>query len=93
MGKYLDLAYSMKPGPNIGANENYARELMQLFTIGLWQLNPDGTLMLDFNGLPMPTYDQATVQQVALALTGWVYATPPGGGSSFEYAGAPMVPV
>ena len=93
MGKYLDLANSMKPGPNTGANENYARELMQLFTIGLWTLNPDGSLLLDFNGLPVPTYDQRTVAQVALALTGWVYATPPGGGSSWEYAGAPMVAV
>lgn len=93
MGKYLDLANSTKPGPNTGANENYARELMQLFTIGLWSLNPDGSLLLDFNGLPVPTYDQRTVAQVALALTGWVYATPPGGGSSWEYAGAPMVAV
>lgn len=93
MGKYLDLAYSTKPGPGGGANENYARELMQLFTIGLWQLNADGSLLLDNYGLPMTTYDQGTVAQMALALTGWVYATPPGGGSSYEYAGAPMVPV
>ncbi|GDY22582.1 hypothetical protein LBMAG56_39290 [Verrucomicrobiota bacterium] len=92
MGKYLDLAYSTKPGPGGGANENYARELMQLFTIGLWQLNADGSLLLDGYGLPMTTYDQRTVAQMALALTGWVYATPPGGGSSWEYAGAPMVP-
>ena len=92
MGKYLDLANSTKPGPGGGANENYARELMQLFTIGLWQLNPDGSLLLDSYGLPMTTYDQRTVAQMALALTGWVYATPPGGGSSYEFAGAPMVP-
>ncbi len=91
MGKYLDLAYSTRPGPGGSANENYPRELLQLFTIGLWQLNPDGSLLLDWNGLPIPTYDQRTVQQVALALTGWVYATPPGG-SGWEYFGAPMVP-
>ena len=49
----------MKPGSTGGANENYPRELMQLFTIGLWQLNPDGSQMLDAGGSPIPTYDQA----------------------------------
>ena len=78
MGKYLDLANSMKPGLTGGANENYARELMQLFTIGLWQLNPDGSRTTDASGNNIPSYDQATVRQVALALTGWTYATAPG---------------
>lgn len=71
MGKYLDLANSAKPGVGGGANENYPRELMQLFTIGLVQLNSDGSVAA---GAP-PTYTQATVQQVALALTGWTYPT------------------
>jgi hypothetical protein len=73
MGKYLDLARSTKPGPNGGANENYAREVMQLFSIGVYKLNLDGSQQLDAQGKPIPAYDQTTVQQVALALTGWVY--------------------
>src|SRR5262249_6546992 len=50
MGKYLDLARSTKPGPGGGANENYAREVMQLFSIGLYMLNPDGSQQLDGQG-------------------------------------------
>jgi uncharacterized protein (DUF1800 family) len=73
MGKYLDLANSVKPAPGSGANENYARELLQLFTIGVNRLNPDGSLALDAQGRPLPNYTQTEVQQVALALTGWVY--------------------
>lgn len=93
MGKYLDLANSNKPGAGAGANENYPRELMQLFTIGLWELNPDGSQKLDVGGAPIPTYNQATVAQVALALTGWTYATAPGNtpqNNNWEYFGAPM---
>lgn len=79
MGKYLDLANSTKPTATSAANENYPRELMQLFSIGLWKLNNDGSQQLDANGQPIPSYDQATVRQVALALTGWTYPTAPGG--------------
>jgi uncharacterized protein (DUF1800 family) len=60
------------------ANENYARELMQLFTIGLFQLNQDGTLQLDANGNPIPTYDQAAIQSFSKIYTGWTYPTKPG---------------
>ncbi|MCP5558530.1 MAG: DUF1800 family protein [Verrucomicrobiaceae bacterium] len=87
MGKYLDLANSAKPSLSGGANENYARELMQLFSIGLWQLNLDGSVKMDAALQPIPAYDQETVVQVALALTGWVYA-----GNSYENFTAPMVP-
>jgi uncharacterized protein (DUF1800 family) len=87
MGKYLDLAGSMKPGPQGGANENYAREVMQLFSIGLWQLNPDGSQKLDGQGHPIPTYDQTTIQQVALALTGWIYLN-----NAWEDFSAPLQP-
>src|SRR4029077_12766161 len=66
MGKYLDLARSTKPGPMGGANENYAREVMQLFSIGLYKLNLDGSQQLDAQGHPVSTYDQSTIQQVAL---------------------------
>ncbi|HZT57018.1 MAG TPA: DUF1800 family protein [Pyrinomonadaceae bacterium] len=78
MGMYLDLANSVKPSGTVGANENYPRELMQLFTIGLWKLNPDGSQQLDAQGNPIPTYTQTDVQQLARALTGWTYPTPPG---------------
>ncbi len=95
MAKFLDLANSMKPGSGGGANENYARELMQLFTIGLRLLNPDGSDVLDANNQPIPTYTQSTVAQVALALTGWTYATAPGAtpqSANWEYFGAPLEP-
>ncbi len=55
-------------------NENFARELMQLFTIGLWELNQNGTVRLNANGQPIPTYTQATLVEYARALTGWTYA-------------------
>lgn len=79
MGHYLDMVNSTKPGANGGANENYARELMQLFTIGLYKLNPDGSFQLDANNRPVPVYTQTDVRQLALALTGWTYPTPSGG--------------
>jgi uncharacterized protein (DUF1800 family) len=75
MGEYLDLRGNQKADPsrNLNPNENYAREVMQLFTIGLNQLWPDGTLKLDATGQPIPTYDQTVVIGVARALTGWDY--------------------
>lgn len=90
MGKYLDLANSTKPMNGGAANENYPREVMQLFTIGLWQLETNGTQKLSASGAPIPTYTQADVAQLALALTGWAYAQPPGG-YAYEWFGAPMV--
>ncbi|MBI5256720.1 MAG: DUF1800 family protein [Burkholderiales bacterium] len=91
MGKYLDLANSNKPmGGNGGANENFARELLQLFTIGLYRLNLDGSVQLDAAGQPVPAYDQATVGQLALAFTGWTYAG--SGTNNWENFSGPMVP-
>lgn len=90
MGKYLDLANSNKPNPGGGANENYARELLQLFTIGLYMLNPDGSLQLNGQGQPIPTYDQATIQQVALAFTGWTYPGP--ANNNWENFSGPLQP-
>ncbi len=77
MGQYLDLANSNKAGVGSGANENYAREAMQLFTIGLNMLNVDGSPQL-VNGNAIPTYLQPDVVHVAAALTGWTYPTAPG---------------
>jgi uncharacterized protein (DUF1800 family) len=79
MGAYLNMLNSAKPTSTEIANENYARELMQLFTIGLDALNTDGTLQLDSNGNPIPTYTEAQVQAFARAYTGWTYATATGG--------------
>ncbi len=55
-------------------DENYAREVMQLFSIGLWQLNQDGTRKLDANNQPIPTYTQDDIRGMAKVLTGWSYA-------------------
>ncbi|MCU7373802.1 DUF1800 domain-containing protein [Paucibacter sp. O1-1] len=89
MGKYLDLANSTRPSGMRGANENFARELLQLFTIGLLRLNPDGSVQLDGAGRPIPAYDQGTIQQVALALTGWTYIG--SGNSNWENFAGPLV--
>lgn len=80
MGKYLDMVNSRRPtsGFPAGANENYARELLQLFTIGLYRLEQNGDPMFDAGGNLIPTYDQDVVRNVALAFTGWVYPTKPG---------------
>jgi hypothetical protein len=56
----------------IPPNENYARELLQLFSLGVNQLRMDGTPILDRQGRPLPTYSEADVREIARALTGWV---------------------
>ncbi|WP_051670364.1 DUF1800 family protein [Bryobacter aggregatus] len=96
MGKYLDLANSQKATGNSMPNENYAREVMQLFTTGLVLLNPDGTPQLDSQGNTIATYDQTTVSQMAKALTGWTFPTPAGGqmgGANWESFNAPSMEV
>ncbi|HWU78901.1 MAG TPA: DUF1800 domain-containing protein [Caulobacter sp.] len=70
MGDYLDMADSNKSQPN----ENYARELMQLFSVGVVLLNPDGTPQTDHTGAPIATYSNTDVKEVARALSGWTYA-------------------
>src|SRR5665213_519975 len=97
MGEYLDMRNNDKADPNKGtrANENFARELMQLFTIGLSQLNQDGTLQLDVSGNPIPTYDQTAIQNFAKIYTGWTYPTKPGATLKEHnpaYFAGPMVP-
>ncbi|MGE0520455.1 MAG: DUF1800 family protein [Candidatus Binatia bacterium] len=59
-------------GEKIPPNENYARELLQLFALGVNQLDMDGTHVLDRGGKPVPAYSEADVKEVARALTGWV---------------------
>ena len=73
MGTYLSMMRNQKPNPETGQrpDENYAREVMQLFSIGLNELHPDGTLRLDAQGLPRPTYTQADIAGLARVFTGW----------------------
>lgn len=66
MGNYLDINGNSRTRPN----ENYAREVLQLFSIGTVLLNPDGTPQLDRDGLPVPSYDQTTVDNFSRVFTG-----------------------
>jgi uncharacterized protein (DUF1800 family) len=94
MGSYLNMANndgcsSCRP------NENYGREVLQLFTIGLAELNPDGSQQLDGSGNPIPTYTQATVDGFSYVFTGWTYPTQPGQTAGFyspAYYSGPMIP-
>jgi uncharacterized protein (DUF1800 family) len=75
MGTYLDMANNVKSDPDAGTNpnENYGREVLQLFSVGLNKLNADGTPILDGSGKPVPTYTQETVEGFAHVFTGWTY--------------------
>jgi uncharacterized protein (DUF1800 family) len=73
MGAWLNTRGNLREDPTIGRvpDENYAREVMQLFTIGLVELNPDGTARRDAAGRPIPTYTQEDVTQLARVFTGY----------------------
>ena len=73
MANYLSHFKNEKEDPVTGRqpDENFAREIMQLFTIGLWQLNLDGSQRLDGNGNPIPTYTRFEVEGLAKVFTGW----------------------
>ena len=92
MGLYLNMAGNQKEDPATGRqpDENFARELMQLFTIGLHELNLDGTPKRDAAGQPIETYDQDTVTQLARVFTGWHIRRPPGEAGP-AFARRPMV--
>src|SRR6185295_8280205 len=86
MGRFLDMVNNRcqtptPPNANIcrnglksQPNENYAREILQLFALGTFLLNQDGTRQLDNNGNPIAAYDEKTVQEFARVFTGWVLA-------------------
>lgn len=78
MGIYLSALGNQKAveGTNLRPDENYAREMMQLFSIGLVQLNMDGTKKRDSRGQPLPTYDQNTISGFARVFTGWRWDCP-----------------
>jgi len=77
MGNYLDMVNNLKPNLATGVqpNENYARELMQLFSIGTVELNLDGTPLVDPTGKSVATYDQDEIEGYAHVFTGWTYPT------------------
>jgi uncharacterized protein (DUF1800 family) len=88
MGAYLSMAKNRREDPILGTrpDENFAREVMQLFSIGLSQLDVSGNVVLDPFGDPIPTYDQQTIKEMARALTGWTYWTNfPGTGNLQEF--------
>lgn len=89
MGKYLSYMYNTKANLETGTlpDENYAREFLQLFTIGLYQLNIDGSIKRDSNGNALPTYVQGDIEELARVFTGLVLAP---GNSSFERWNSPM---
>jgi len=76
MGLYLDMRRNDKGSLSAGThpNENYAREILQLFSVGLNRMWPDGTLVLNSRGDLVPTYDQDVIIGFARVFTGWNYA-------------------
>jgi uncharacterized protein (DUF1800 family) len=85
MGQYLSMRGNRRPDValNVRPDENYAREILQLFSIGLIKLNIDGTPLL-VNNQPVPSYDQFVVKGFAHVFTGWNF----GNCSGFEFCGA-----
>jgi uncharacterized protein (DUF1800 family) len=75
MGYYLNMLSSTKEDPETGnhPNENYAREVLQLFSIGLVKLDIDGTPLVDAQNKAIPTYDEAVVKGFARAFSGWSF--------------------
>jgi uncharacterized protein (DUF1800 family) len=88
MGAYLSMLGNRRPdvANNIRPDENYAREILQLFSIGLVQLNPDGSRVLQ-GGQPVPAYDQFHIKTFAHVFTGWNFGNCDG--FEFCYPGYP----
>jgi uncharacterized protein (DUF1800 family) len=96
MGEYLNMrGNSVGDRNNPTPNENYAREIMQLFSVGVDTLNQDGTPVLDAQGNRISSYDQTTIANLARVFTGWDLdankVSPVDGGPSANYQD-PMVP-
>lgn len=85
MGLYLSHLRNQKEDPKTGRvpDENFAREVMQLFSIGLHALNADGSRRTDADGQPLPTYDRDDVEGLAKVFTGWSWAGPDNNGNRF----------
>ena len=96
MARYLSSFRNQKPGATTSPDENYAREVMQLFSIGLVLRAMDFSPILD-NGVEIPTYDQTTITHTAKVFTGFTWSDAPtnppnfyGGGLTFAAQNAPM---
>lgn len=76
MGQFLSMQGNDKGNATTDPDENYAREVMQLFTIGLWQLNDDGTQQIGSTGQPIPTYSNTDVKGLAAVFTGFSWNIP-----------------
>jgi len=96
MGVYLSMLGNQRAiaGTNLRPDENYARELMQLFAIGLVELNLDGSVRTDAQGQPLPTYDQEVIEGFARVFTGWRWDCPTNvPNCTFNNARAQITPV
>ena len=78
MGEYLDMRGNSAGNIQTGVrpNENFAREILQLFSAGLYRVWADGTLVLDSKGLAIPTYDQSAIDGLSRVFTGWNWGQP-----------------
>jgi uncharacterized protein (DUF1800 family) len=95
MGVYLSHHGNRKANParQTSPDENYARELMQLFAIGLYQINPDGSIRTDSKGQPVPVYTQQDVMELARVFTGWDMVGNPHFGAKGLLVGNAAVPM
>ena len=99
MGYYLDMANNAAGNASgtVVANQNYAREIMQLFSIGTSMLNQDGSVITDASGNPVPTYSQTTIEQFAKVFTGWTFypgaGAQPQWGANYSSSTAPLGPM
>lgn len=97
MGRYLSAFRNQKPGATTSPDENYAREVMQLFSVGLILRDMDFSPILG-GGVEIPTYDQTTITHTAKVFTGFTWSDAPsspspnfyGGGATFAAQSAPM---
>jgi uncharacterized protein (DUF1800 family) len=88
MGIYLSHMGNRKSNPVslTFPDENYAREIMQLFSIGLWMLDADGTRLLDGNDQPIPTYDNSDITEIARVFTGLSFGQTSAGNDNTNFA-------
>ena len=93
MGRYLSYVGNQKsdPSENRYPDENYAREILQLFSIGLWKLNLDGTRIVDTFGQPIPTYTNEDIKELARVFTGFAMHNTQFGKTNWNHFDEPMV--
>jgi uncharacterized protein (DUF1800 family) len=92
MGVYLTWLGNQKEDPATGRNpdENYAREVMQLMSIGLYQLNQDGSIKTDVSGRPLATYTADDISGLAKVFTGYSYYSPTPNNGTFRGGNLPV---